>query len=253
MKAFRMLFVLSLTVLAISALANETIAQCVNCVTVAGCMECQARPNGGKGCRTLSCDGCMINVACEGVMEEWEVLNTPLSPVERLSHRITWRNISSIENCASANAAQREVHRQDVRLNPSLIREIGAVHPRFARALTMLNEGGLNSRWARIYLTPVSITSADVEWWLRPRQESSAFFERLTAEARRINLQGTPPVIYELTMEETPNISSATLTLRVIRGNIADPSYSSLTISLEGVTNSNSAARVWEARSWRVN
>lgn len=143
-------------------------------------------------------------------------------------------------------AALRESSKLKLRLtfDPRLIREIAVKHPRFAATLAGLNNGGgLTDAYSKIFWTPVEITQNDVEWWLKPGQQSAEFFKALSEKARSINQNGAPPTIYELTLEQLPDPSLATFRLRVVNGNAVDPSYSLLEVDLVN----------GKAKGWRIN
>jgi hypothetical protein len=118
-------------------------------------------------------------------------------------------------------------------LNSDTIREIAAFHPRFGAALAILNKAGFDGGTSKLYLTPIRITSKDIEAYLNPEQASVAFSRNRKKRAERINAlieEGRlAPVIYEISGERVDSITP-TLSLRVISGSSLDAPYSSLEI-----------------------
>lgn len=140
---------------------------------------------------------------------------------------------------------------------PNTIRELAAIHPRFAATLAGLNKaGGPTDNYSKIFWAPVDISTADVEYWLKPEQESATFFEQFNRKAKRANTKvkkgKLEPVIYEITFEEGPSSSLATLELRVIKGAPNDPPYSSMELKLAGSGKLGLDKKEWHVNSWRI-
>jgi hypothetical protein len=141
-----------------------------------------------------------------------------------------------------------------IEIDPETIRQIAAVQPRFAVTLVdLIRGGGLPGDSATIYWSPVELTHQDIEWWLKPKEESTAFFDALDRKARRSLRRSDQLIVYEITLEPDSNLSIKTLRLRVIKGSVVDAPYSSLEIRLLASEELNSKRRRLEAKQWQIN
>lgn len=222
------LVVLCTTTLAVTQSAQHFAARstrpfCVQCGLEGGCFICEGALNGGLRCRTLGCFTCILDGTCS---------NPGASQVQ----------------------APNNVGESGIKFDADTIRQIAATQPRFAATLAGLNKvGGLTEEYTKVHWTPVYISSEDVEWWLKPEQESAAYFKKLNAKARRLNRRKTPLIGYDLTVAESSDSSLKTVKLQVANASEVDPAYSSLELVLLDFAKSNSKAREWQVKQWRVN
>lgn len=203
--------------------ARSTRPFCVQCGLEGGCFICEGALNGGLRCRTIGCFTCILDGTCS---------NPGANQVQ----------------------ARNNVAESGIKFDADTIRQIGAQHPRFAATLAGLNKvGGLTEEYTKVHWSPVYISSEDVEWWLKPEQESAAYFKKLNAKARRLNRRKTPLIGYDLTVAESSDSSPKNLRLQVTDGSAVDPAYSSLELTLLEKPKPNSKTSEWQVKEWRVN
>lgn len=249
---FRRAFVLVLFS-ALTTLTHQALAQCVQCHSDGGCFDCTASTNGGKGCKPAGCNFCSVYDACgkgfeevDPIMMESRNSAKPLSTFRKTALQPK-TSIACAQNAGTALTSA-------VQFDPNVIREIGAISPRFGIVLAGLNRGeGLKGRWARVYLTPINVTSDDVEWWLKPETESAAYFKEFDAKGRKINLSGAQPIVYELRLNPQASLPLSTLKVRVIRGYSDDFVHPSFEMDLEETGAPDSGKGTWKIKAWRVN
>lgn len=137
-------------------------------------------------------------------------------------------------------------------IDPEIIRQIAAVHPRFASTVISLaqrSQKGTDLSYGKAYLTPVPITASDIEILLQPddSKEKVEFKKAWDIKARELNFQKVQPVIYIYTLEEDG--SSATLRLVVSESSRVDPPANSLSIKLSMKLEEKP---YWAMQSWRI-
>jgi hypothetical protein len=203
MKILGKVFIATLLIFTFATLTDKAYAQCVTCEVEGGCFFCGPSTSGGKKCRTTECLTCNLTQTCGSggaALEQKQTLTTPL------------------------------------KFNPDSIREIAATHPRFAATLADFNNnGGLTGTQAKIFWAPVKITPDDVERLLNLEQGAAAFSARINSKARSALRRGAPIIVYEITVEETPDSPRKTVRLRVVNGFKADPGYTSLEIEMYAI------------------
>jgi hypothetical protein len=136
----------------------------------------------------------------------------------------------------------------EMNFDPAIIREIAAIHPRFAATLAKLRGmTAAQASHARIYWVPIEITLEDIEQWLGSELESAPFLRKLHTRVQQASKRGpVKPLAYELTCEVNPDSTQATLKLQVIKEG-ADSQYSSLELAL--VSNQD---KKWKVKDWRI-
>jgi len=205
--------------LAVSTLFSiQAVAQCQTCKPserVPNALVCKSASSGGQECQAAG-DTCALAGICRG-------------------------NIPPIED--------PDIYR--FAIEPTLIKQIGEVHPRFAFALATLLKNGMLSDGVKIYIVPKEITMTGVEERLTSNQSKNLPLEINTAplprKGKSLELKKFSPVIYEISLGE-----NSKLTLKVVQGTPLDPSYSRLEIDLVEVDGLNSEEKRIKAVSWRV-
>jgi len=160
------------------------------------------------------------------------------------------------EQAPEAQIASDRDRKRLFRIDTSVIREIGDVHPRFAATLANLNAFGLT--FVGVYhvnWTPVELAPQDVEAFL-DRGHHPGFFKRYDRKVHRLNKlieQGRlEDIVYDVTIEESADSSNRTIKLSLQKGSVqnkVDPPYSSLEVK---VTNVNAASRTEQTSTWYV-
>jgi hypothetical protein len=252
MKQAKLVCVLAFLFLAVAALTSRATAQCVKCEATGAvgdaCFECAASTNGGKTCTTNGCNICTTYTACKIKSLEDGDDFTPEGS----------NSAAAKGDCKFITAAfaRQESPGDALKLTPDLIREIGKAHPRFAVALAaLMKEGALGGKhkFARLHMKPLQISPEDVEGWLKPEEEFASYLKEFNARGKSADTAGLKPVIYELTLKESPRSTRATLKLKAVMGEPSDPAYSALEIDLVDIEQPGSAKRQWKANGWRIN
>lgn len=181
---------------------------CVKCGFNGSCRSCVGGTR-ALYCETFNCGACQETGYCSGSGPD-EVLQARLQGPER---------------------------EQDIEIPPSVIRDIGAKHPRFAITLAEMALYGISPSDRRVYWTPVTLSSSDVEPFLN-KAAHRRFFKQYDREVRRLNslIQkgAISDIVYAISIKETENSWSIKMQ---IEGDLAvasvDPSYSTLEIQIE--------------------
>jgi hypothetical protein len=217
--------------------AAEVSAQgCVKCQVVNGCWQCNASTEAAAhSCPEVNCYSCKVDGVC--IPGGTRLANSaPTLRFEKAS-------LSIGKTCVATETERIGA----IMFDPEMIHQIAAKHPRFASSLALENKnGGLASRISTRYWTPVELRPEDIESYLTPSKESAEFFDRLNAQARKINEQisagSVKPIIYAVSVKDSSQSSSSVkvVRLQVIQRSNIDPPYSSLEITLG------------EKTSWRI-
>jgi hypothetical protein len=153
--------------------------------------------------------------------------------------------------CSSGQENERTLEGR-VELDASTIKQVSAVHPRFALALAMLSRNEVQVGYARVYFRASNLTSADVEEYLNraPTAVATSY-----EDVRRLqNAPVTPEtdlVIYEVRLTQGEDSATAAIKLRVIQGAADDPALESLDLDLVQSA-SGVSQKSWKAAGWRV-
>jgi len=199
--------------------ADQASAQCRTCTAPppvgVACYKCVDITIGFETCRILHCHFCDVAGDC---------------PIEGVANRSSSKLLLSFD--------------------PNTIRQIAKKHPRFAATLANMNHlGGLSDN-ARLHWLPVPISKADVEWYLKPENESAKFFEKLERKIQHLSLKKSQEVIYEIAIDESADSTLATVHLKVIKWGAADPDYSSLKIVFLNM--GNPEKKDWKVVRWQM-
>jgi hypothetical protein len=138
----------------------------------------------------------------------------------------------TLEAIAKDDAALRIA---PLKFDPSTIREIAAVHPRFAATLASYNRtGGLVNRVSSQAWTPIDLKPEDVEWWFKSSEDAAPFFSALCQKAQGINKliqRGeVAPAVYQISVIDSADTATQIVTLQAISTSPIDPPFSSLQI-----------------------
>lgn len=211
-------------------------------VLSADCVQCKAE----NGCRVCKGGGdansCMTGPDCEACVE--------IGICQSGSG-------FADESCNKADLTRSS--KGLIKLPVETIREIAAVHPRFAASLAQLNAAGFSKGPYRISWTPLEMNVADVERYLNPKIRSRDILSGRKAEAIRINQlieRGLEKdIVYRITVEEL-DFSTKLIKLQVQSGFGGDPSYSLLEVRYLSAGNQASLAdgSATEAKiEWQIN
>lgn len=146
-----------------------------------------------------------------------------------------------------------------IKLPVQTIREIAAVHPRFAASLAKINTFGFGNGPYRVSWTPLEMNVGDVERYINPKTRSDKALSDRKKEVFRINQlieQGLEKdIVHRITVEEL-DFSTKLIKLQDHSAFAADPSYSVLELRYSPVSNEarSAAGSVSEAKiEWRIN
>lgn len=124
---------------------------------------------------------------------------------------------------------------RQIRLSEKVIRQISALHPRFAITLAEMNVYGFSPGKRRVYWTPVELTSSDVEAFLHKGTHAS-FFDDYDEKARALNrlIQAgeLSRIVYAISIENTDTAWSIKVE---VQGDLTavDPTFSTLEIQVK--------------------
>lgn len=197
--------------LVLIALVQEASAQCVQCKASGGAFTCVPATNGGCQCATVGPG----NQDC--------VISNPCS-----------RGVNCIQDPSLATRGKKQA---GLKLDDSLIREIGQTHPRFATMLVSMNKAGGLKDWMQVHQFAAPINTADLENWLKLEDEAQTF----SREYKKKQVPGAEPVVYEFILQVVDGARSV-LQGKVIKGFDGDPAGTTLEIEfVEG-----------KAASWKL-
>jgi hypothetical protein len=142
------------------------------------------------------------------------------------------QSCSIFEVCPSlGDKPVKEDQRVLLPLSDETIREIAAVHPRFAATLARIRNVPVSSGTHQVYWTPVGFTAKDVERYITPQDQSKALSQSQQEAVRRANLEVEEGKLTNISYLVTVNAldaSSGRLILEVTSGSYLDPAYSGL-------------------------
>jgi len=184
---------LSVMFFVLAILAQETLAR--------GGFVCAPSTNGGCQCATVGSgqQDCVISIPCS----------------------------SSVRCEQGASVASQQ--RAGLKIDNSIIREIGQTHPRFAAMLATMNKVGGIKDWMQVHQVAAPIYTSDVENWLKPDNEVRDFFRQY----RKRQVPDAEAPVYEFTLQITEG-ERAVLQGKVIKGFDGDPAGSNLEIEFAG-------------------
>jgi hypothetical protein len=119
-------------------------------------------------------------------------------------------------------------------LDPDVIRRIAEAAPRFAMALAVVNrEGGFAKSPSRMYLTPIELTTSDIEAYIAPGELPAEYVKEMATRTAQVNAQiakgQVAPVLYTIEPERFGSMNPV-VRVRVQQTSLADPSYSELVL-----------------------
>ena len=212
---------------------------CVQCAFNGG--GCRTCIGGGFAlyCETFNCGLCGTEGECSGGIQSAKP------------------SIQTVSTQSVANIRDEE----PLRISSDVIRNIGAVHPRFAITLAEMNVYGISPGERRLYWTPKTFSPADVENFIN-KEANSKYFVKYNREVRRLNRliqKGElADIVYRVSTKLTEE-GSWSIKLQVESGLAAaslvkDPAYTTLEIeasstqSVQGV----SAERPQKKFTWQI-
>lgn len=224
--------------------ADEAIAQCVQCQARAATFVCVGSSSGGNSCITDGGLGCYLTGVCNSTNPG----GGPKPPHQPNQPRALQEGANA---CSSGQEDGQRLEGK-VELDANTIKQISAVHPRFALALAMLSKNDALNSYAKVYLRAVNITAADVEEYLNrtPRSSPPSFEEMRQLQATSV----TPVaelVIYEVMPAQADDSTTGIIMLRVVQGAPGDAALDSLEVDLNQ-TQSGLNQKKWKATGWRV-
>jgi hypothetical protein len=223
--------------------ADEAIAQCVQCQARPTTFVCVGSSSGGNSCISDGALGCYLTGVCNPTNP-----GGPKPPHQPNQPRALQEGANA---CSSGQEDGQRLEGK-VELDANTIKQISAVHPRFALALAMLSKNDALNSYAKVYLRAVNITPANVEEYLSRASNPAP----LSLEEMR-QLQATPVtpeaelVIYEVRPAQADDSTTGTIMLRVVQGAPGDAALDSLEVDLSQ-TQSGLNQKKWKATGWRV-
>jgi len=250
------MFVLATTILVVLSSTSST-AQCVECQLNQStwCWECVGIDESGAiKCPEVSCYSCRVSGVCiiiEGLSSKQNLLqnDTTAQKVVRMAC-----DPKSLEAIARDDAALRIA---PLKFDPNTIREIAAVHPRFAATLASYNRtGGLTHEVGRQVWTPIELKAEDVEWWFKSSEDAAPFFSSLCQKAQPINKLirsgEVSPIIYDISVTESADSATRVVTVQAASNSAIDPPYSLLEIVLSDGGIGDTSKTGQSTVSWRI-
>lgn len=135
----------------------------------------------------------------------------------------------------ASQAISDSAKQQHIRLSEKVIRQIAALHPRFAITLIEMNGFGFSPGKRTVFWTPVELTSSAVDAFLSKGTHGS-FFDQYDEKARSLNrlIQAgeLSSIVYSVSIENTDGLWSIKLQ---VQGDLAtvDPAFSTLEIQVK--------------------
>jgi hypothetical protein len=167
------------------------------------------------------------------------------------------QNLSSAKPSIQSVTTTKE--KEPLTISSSVIRDIGLAHPRFAITLAEMNVYGISPGEQRLYWTPKTFSSSDVEMFLN-KGAHSKYFRQYDREIRGINRliqKGElSDIVYRISTKLTED-GSWWIRMQVesdltSAASVGDPSYSTLVMhvgTIESVQGALGESRVtWQLR-----
>jgi hypothetical protein len=253
----KVLMFLLVTIVLLGAGTATLKAQCVKCNVNEStwCWECVASDESAAiRCPEVSCYSCRSNGVCIiqngiGGQNSQEIGASVQSIVRPACDSKT------LEAIARDDAALRMA---PLKFDPQIIREIAAVHPRFAATLASYNRtGGLSYKVSHQAWTPIELEAADVEWWFKSSEDASPFFSSLCQKAQPVNKLirsgEVIPIVYDISVTESADSATRVISLQAASRSAIDPPYSLLEIvvtdgGLGGTSNAGQSTMSWRIK-----
>lgn len=211
-------------------------------VLSADCVQCKAE----NGCRVCKGGGdansCMTGPDCESCVE--------------LGICPPGSGYAEGESCNTPDLTRSG--KNLIKLPVQTIREIAAVHPRFAASLAQINAAGIGKGPYRVRWTPLEMSAEDVEKYINPKARPKGLLTNRKAEVFRVNSlieQGLEQdIIYRITVEEL-DFSTKLFKLQVQQGFATDPSYSRLELKYSSAIEKSLAddSSIEAKIEWQIN
>jgi len=249
------MFVLAATILVVLSSTSST-AQCVECQVNEStwCWECvDTNQSAAISCPEVSCYSCKVSGVCiiQGLSSTQNLLESDTTAQKVVRPACDPKTLEAI---ARDDAALRMA---PLKFDPNTIREIAAVHPRFAATLASYNRtGGLTHKVGRQVWTPIELKAEDVEWWFKSSEDAAPFFGSLCQKAQPINKLirsgEVSPIIYDISVTESADSATRVVTVQAASNSAIDPPYSLLEIVVSnggvGVASNTGRSTI----SWRI-
>jgi hypothetical protein len=243
MKYIKLLLTGVFVCLGLTFFANEAVAQCVKCEARTATFVCVGSNSGGNSCFTDGGLQCILTGVCNSTNP-----GGPKPPHQPNLPRMVQEGTNT---CPSSEEGNQRF-KGKVELDADIIRQISAVHPRFAMALALLSKNEDFSDYAKVYLRAVNITPADVEAYLNRNSKSSPLSME---EIRQLQSAPVTPetelIIYEINFTQADDSTKGTLRLRVVQGATGDPALNLLEIDLTQTPSGTNQQR-WKATGWQA-
>lgn len=231
MRNFRKNLWLSISLIAVSlVLTNQAQAQCVVCTPAPPGWICTSGGQGGEAC-TMDGINCTLINPC------------------------TCRD----RDCPVAGEGPgTSAGKVKLNISHEVIETVRKVHPRFALALISLGKlPPLGFSEGKIYSAPIELSETDVEWHLKPSQESEEYFAQLKEKVQQAFGEGKSPAVYAFSIIKPSAADGFILKLQVEQTYATDPISSSLEVNLSSARKTKNRAenevRFLEAGTWRIN
>lgn len=206
------------------------VQQCVTCGWNGGCRTCVGGGSGAN-CDCVDCSTCSPGGICNTGSDGLQLKAITVRPPSN-----QYSNHVDQEPANNAGTIAPSYADQPLRLDPALIREVGAKHPRFGATLANRNSFGFLPGTRTIYWTPIEISSTDMNVFLN-RKEHDQFFKKYNEKAREINLRiqkgEISEIVYKLLVERLDQ-ATWTINLQLVGTSLPeiDPPYSSFELRL---------------------
>lgn len=142
---------------------------------------------------------------------------------------------------------------QVLRVDRETIRQIAAVHPRFAAIIATLGTSfankGIPLQRGKAFWAPIELKAEEAMLYTKTWQKSSDSSKKIAEKIKQAHLQGIPKATYIFFLEETSDSSFATLRLVADEPAQNDPPYTLLVIEL---VRKSVIIPEWGIKSWRI-
>ncbi len=244
MKLTKITLMFALAALSSIFFTLEGQAQCVTCQARTTTFVSVGGTSGGESCFTDGGYGCYLT----GLCNSGGTGGGPKPPHQPIQPRITPEGVG---NCTTGQENEQAL-RATIQLDANTLRQIGALHPRIALALAMLNRNDAFGTYAKVYLRDKEITLSDVESYLNLPASSLAISPE---ETHRLQSSPIIPeqalVIYEVKIIVGDDPDNRLIRLLVLQRGKGDPALDTLEIDLRQIQMDNEQKR-WKPTGWRV-
>jgi len=184
--------------LCLAVLVIESKAQCVQCVPAPPGFACVPSTNGGGACTTEH-GNCTLSVPC------------PVPNNDRTG------NGSDKGPCLPT-----VLKNPQVKISNKIIQEVANSDPKMAIVLVEIREIMVEFREAKIFLSPLELTSQDVISHFLQTHDSR-YFKEIKERTGELLANGGTPILYDVSISEDLS-DSAILTIRSTDNRVAFPS-----------------------------